>query len=195
MAERNEERELSLELELSSPIDPQITKTLFPDGKKEPSSFPSLIVYLHHKNCSQTPEEGAKTEEGSVAYFRMRKVKDPRSESIQAISLRSVVTLPHARGKGYGRKMIEVSQSIASGFGIETIWVSSQDGKGEKGAQGFYQHLGFVISKVGGYELDSSSTSSVGKMINQFIMKDQQSESGGQSSSSKTVFLFKDLLP
>lgn len=65
-------------------------------------------------------------------------------EGAPVLALRSVVTPPAFRGKGYGGQLLRAAEMLASKASLSAVCVSTNDGKGDQGAAGFYKHMGFA---------------------------------------------------
>lgn len=78
-----------------------------------------------------------------VGYFNQLQANSSDDGIITA--MRSVLTEKSFRGKGFGRKLVEIAECIGKKLGYQFLYVSVNDGKGSEGAQGFYEHVGFVV--------------------------------------------------
>ena len=112
-----------------------------------------------------------------VAYCRMLRVAS--SEHGNCMALRSVVAM--TRGQGWGRALLRAAEELTKRLGVRWLYVSVNDDKGQAGALGFYEHLGFKVCAPYG---ESSSGARVAALA-RFADPD--------ASTSAWIFLKKDL--
>jgi ribosomal protein S18 acetylase RimI-like enzyme len=77
----------------------------------------------------------------SVAFCQMVPSRDADDDSTQVGHITSLHVLPHLRGQGHGRALLEhaLAEFARRGFPEVTLWVLEEN----LGARGFYERLGF----------------------------------------------------
>lgn len=78
-----------------------------------------------------------------VAFCQMIPTKDPDDDPARVGHITSLHVLPHLRGKGYGRQLIQLvfAEFRTRGFAAVTLWVLQENWK----ARRFYEKCGFEL--------------------------------------------------
>jgi ribosomal protein S18 acetylase RimI-like enzyme len=79
----------------------------------------------------------------AVAFCQMIPTKDPDDDPARVGHITSLHVLPHLRGTGYGRQLIEYvfAEFRRRGFAAVTLWVLKENWK----ARRFYEKFGFEL--------------------------------------------------
>jgi ribosomal protein S18 acetylase RimI-like enzyme len=84
-------------------------------------------------------------EEGGecVAFCQMIASRDPDDDPKQVGHITSLHVLPHLRGRGHGRALMDhvLAEFTRRGFAAVTLWVLEQN----RAARNFYEHYGFQL--------------------------------------------------
>ncbi|XP_007061890.2 N-alpha-acetyltransferase 80 [Chelonia mydas] len=105
--------------------------------QKSTDNFPMCLVLIRTQRDTEAAEEGKMAKTQLLGHARLsRVVSQPESLFVE-----TVVVSRALRGQGYGRKLMEATESYAKSRGFRHLHLTTHD------KQHFYAHLGYTASE------------------------------------------------
>eukprot|EP01095_Lingulamoeba_sp_RSL-Kostka_P010097 TRINITY_DN355_c0_g9_i1.p1 TRINITY_DN355_c0_g9~~TRINITY_DN355_c0_g9_i1.p1 ORF type:complete len:221 (+),score=69.10 TRINITY_DN355_c0_g9_i1:129-791(+) len=106
--------------------------------KNSSISLPINIILLTRNNDNDDNNDDDDDDDFvPVAHSKISAVDDGQEENENSILIESVIVDETKRGFGYGKKIMQLSETLALTKGFNTVYLSTKD------AENFYKHLGY----------------------------------------------------